>query len=526
MAETAIKPLDELNAYGSTRWLLLIGFVLASILEVLDTSIINPVLPTMAGNLGCTTQEIGWVSTSYILANVIVLPMTAWFSRRLGIKNYLIGSICVFLFSSVLCGLVHGLDQMIVCRLLQGAAGAPLISVTQAAIAEVFPKKEQTIAQSTWALGITVAPSIAPTIGGWITENYAWPWIFFINVPMGLAAIYVIMSFYKGKGPERAGGIDWLGIGLLAAGLGSIQYVLEEGQTNDWFQDALILRLTILGVVSCAAFIWWQLSKRNKFPIVDLRVMKDIGLSGAVVVMFVAGIGLYAGLFLFPLFSQSVLGFSPLKSGNFMLLPGIVLGFSMIFTGTMMQNKVPGRDLAMFGVIVEAYAMWLLGHLTPMSNESDAQFALCISRMGIGLLMLSVIVAGVGNLKPQAVGQGTALMGLARQLGGSFGIALSSTYVVQMTQFHRYDIAANVFNGNPVATDRLGMMQGALYANGYDWEKAGSAALSLLDQQISAQAYTLAFNNAHVAIGVMFALTVPILFLMKRNSGGAEVSAH
>jgi len=527
MANPAVRPLEELNAYGSTRWLLLIGFVLASILEVLDTSIINPVLPTMAGNLGCTTQEIGWVSTSYILANVIVLPMTAWFSRRFGIKNYLLVSITVFLVSSVMCGLVHGLNQMIVCRLLQGAAGAPLISVTQAAIAEVFPKKEQTIAQSAWALGITVAPSIAPTIGGWITDNYTWPWIFFINVPMGLGAMYVISSLYKGKGPQKVGAVDWLGIGLLAAGLGSIQYVLEEGQTNDWFQDALILRLTILGIVSCALFVYWQLAPRNKTPIVDLRVLKDVGLSGAVVVMLVAGTGLYAGLFLFPLFSQSVLGFSPLKSGNFLLLPGVVLGGTMIFTGGMMQNKVPGRDLAMFGVLVEAYAMWRLGHLTPMSNESDAQVALCLSRMGIGLLMLSVIVAGVGNLKPSAVGQGTALMGLARQLGGSFGIALSSTYVVQMTQFHRYDIAAKVYAGNPEATDRLNMIQGALYASGYDLEKARQGAAELLDRQVSAQAYTLAFNNAHVMIGVMFALTLPILFLMKRTAGGGgEVTAH
>jgi DHA2 family multidrug resistance protein len=220
------------------------------------------------------------------------------------------------------------------------------------------------------------------------------------------------------------------------------------------------------------------------------------------------------------------LGFGPLKSGNFLLLPGIVLGFSMIFTGTMMQNKVPGRDLAMFGVVVEAISMWMLGHLTPMSNESDAQLALDISRMGIGLLMLSVIVAGVGNLKPAAVGQGTALMGLARQLGGSFGIAMASTYVVQMTQFHRYDIAAKVFSGNPVANDRVNMIAGAFYSQGMNLERAHSAALSVVDGQVSRQAYTIAFNNAHLAIGVMFALTIPILFLMKRTGGPTEVAAH
>ena len=524
---SGMRPLEELGAYGSTRWLLLIGFVLASILEVLDTSIINPVLPTMAGNLGCTTQEIGWVSTSYILANVIVLPMTAWLSRRFGLKTYILASIGGFLIASVACGLVHGLGQMIVCRLFQGACGAALISVTQAAIAEVFPKREQTIAQSSWALGITAAPALAPTLGGWITDNYAWPWIFFINVPLGLGAMYVIGSLYKSEAPQKVGGVDWLGVGLLAAGLGSIQYVLEEGQTNDWFQSALIVRLTILGIASTAAFILWQLSSRNDKPVVDLRVMKDFGLTSAVIVMFVAGVGLYAGTFLFPLFSQSILGYSPLQSGNFLLIPGVVLAGAMIFTGVMMQNKVPGRDLALLGLIIEVVSTWLLGHLTPMSNRSDAQLALDLSRAGIGLLMLSVIVAGVGNLKPDAVRQGTALMGLARQLGGSFGIAWSATYLVQMTQFHRYDITAKLAQGSPVVTDRVNMMTGALHARGMDPATAHKAALGILDGQVSAQAYTMAYNNAQIAIMLMFAASIPIIFLMKRTSGGdTSVAAH
>jgi DHA2 family multidrug resistance protein len=254
--------------------------------------------------------------------------------------------------------------------------------------------------------------------------------------------------------------------------------------------------------------------------------MRDFGLSSAVIVMFIAGLGLYAGTFLFPLFSQSVLGFSPLKSGNFLLLPGCVLAFSMVFTGTMMQKKVPGRDLALLGLVIEVVAMWKLGHLTSMSNESDAQLALDFSRMGLGLLMLSVIVAGVGNLKADAVRQGTALMGLARQLGGSFGIAWASTYVIQMTQFHRYDISSKVVGGNSLAADRLGLMSGAFHAKGMSTEAAHNAALSVMDGQITAQAYTMAFNNAHIAIGVLFMLAIPIIFLMKRSAGDASVSAH
>ena len=520
-----MRPLEDLGAYGAARWLLLFGLVMAAILEVLDTSIINPVLPTMAGNLGCTFQEVGWVSTSYILANVIVLPMTAWLAQRFGLKNYLMTSIAVFIGASAFCGFAHSLNEMIVFRLLQGAAGAPLISMTQAALVEVFPKREVAMSQTVWALGITVAPSLAPTLGGWITDNYVWPWIFFINLPMGLISMWVIGSLYKGAGPKPGGRVDWLGIGLLTAGLGSIQYVLEEGQQNDWFQDAMIFRLSVLGVVSSALFIVWQLSRRNTFPIVDLRVLKDRGLSGATVVMFMAGIGLYGGLFLFPLFGQTVLGFTPLRNGMFMMLPGLILAISMIVTGTLMQKGIPGRDLAMSGALLLVVGMWMLGHMTPMSNESDAQIGLMVTRGGLGLLMLSVIVAGVASLSPENVKQGSALLGLARQLGGSFGIAGLSTYVTRMTSFHRYDIAGKVFNGNPLAEDRLNAYAGSFGAQGFDAAHARAAAESVLDGQITRQAYTMAIDNAHVLIGVLFTLTIPCLFLLKRRGGSAPPAA-
>jgi DHA2 family multidrug resistance protein len=520
-----MRPLEEVGAYGSARWILLFGLVMAAILEVLDTSIINPVLPTMAGNLGCTFQEVGWVSTSYILANVIVLPMTAWLAQRFGLKNYLLVSIAMFIGSSALCGVAHSLNEMIFFRLIQGAAGAPLISMTQAALVEVFPKREVAMSQSAWGLGITVAPSLAPTLGGWITDNYAWPWIFFINIPMGIVAMYVIGSVYKGAGAKKGGAVDYLGIGLLTVGLGSIQYVLEEGQQNDWLEDKLILRLTILGVISMVVFITWQLSRLNRSPIVDLRVLKDRGLAGATIVMLIAGCGLYGGLFLFPLFGQTVLGFTPTTNGMFMLLPGCVLAFAMVFTGVMVQRGIAGRDIAMAGAALLVWGMWMLGHMTPMSNASDAQVGLMVTRLGMGMLMLSVIVAGVASLKPEAVKQGSALLGLARQLGGSFGIAALSTYVTRMTSFHRYDIASKVYDGNPLAADRLNTISGAFHAQGMDFERARNAAMSVIDGQITQQAYTMAIDNAHVVIGIMFALTIPCLLLLERRTGGASASA-
>ncbi len=520
-----MKPLEELGGeYGAKRWLLLFGFVLASILEVLDTSIINPVLPQMAGSLGATTQEIGWVSTSYILANVIVLPMTAWLANRFGLKRYMLGSILMFILSSALCAFSHSLGEMIVWRLIQGASGAPLISMTQAALAEIFPQKEQTVAQGVWATGITVAPSVAPALGGWLADNYSWPLVFLINLPIGLLTMFVIGSLFKEKARPAAGRADWLGIGLLAMGLGSIQYVLEEGNREDWFQNARILQLAILGVTGTTAFVAWQLSSLNKSPVVNLRVLKDRTLSSGFIVSFVAGIGLYSGLFIFPLFAQAVLGFTSFRSGMFLLMPGIVLGVGMMMTGAMMDKGVPARDLALFGVVVSIIANWLLGHSTPQSNESDAQLGLAIRGVGLAFILLPMAIAGIANLRGPDVGSGAALLGLARQLGGSIGIAVASTYLTRMTQFHRYGLMEHVNGANTFADERLNLFTGRLYSQGMDLEHAQQGARQILDGQITQQAYGMAADNVFILTGILFALALPFILMIKRTRGGAAAA--
>jgi DHA2 family multidrug resistance protein len=513
------------TGYGSARWILLIGFSLAAILEVLDTSIINPVLPTMAGNLGCTTEEIAWVSTAYILANVIFLPMTAWLSRRFGMRNYVVASIGIFVASSVMCGFSHTLGEIIIWRIAQGAAGAPLISMTQASIASVFPPKEQQIAIGLWAMGITVAPSIAPALGGWIADNYAWPWIFFINIPVGILSASLIWPLFKDTAKSSAGAIDWLGIGLLTAGLGAIQYVLEEGNSKDWFESSLIARLTVVGIVSTGLFIAWQLSSRNLSPIVNLKVLKDRGLSAATIVMFVAGVGLYSGLYLFPIFAQAVLGFTPTKSGVFLLIPGVVLGVGMMAGNIMIEKGVPARDVAMAGIVFCIAAMWILGHGTSSSNESDARFGLEVRGLGLAFLMLPITVAGIVNLRGRAIGEGAALLGLARQFGGSVGIAIAATELSQMTQFHRTHLAANAYDGNPALTDRVNMMTGGFMSQGMDALHAQGAAFKMIDGQITLQSYTMAVNNVYILTAILFAGALPVLFLMKRAKGGGGAAA-
>src|SRR4051794_17270841 len=266
------------------RWIILVGLITAAVMEVLDTTIINVALPQMAGNLGATTQEIAWVSTSYILANVVVLPMTAFFTERFGRKRYLTFSIVLFIVASFLCGTSSSLGELVLFRMLQGAGGAALLSTAQATLRQIFPREEQGLVQSIFLLGIIVAPTLGPTLGGWITDNYQWSWCFFINVPIGIVSAVLVTTFLHDP-PKRPGPpatVDWLGISLLIVGVGSLQYVLEEGNSEDWFSSMLILRLGLVAAVSLIVLLWWQLSSRNEHPVIQLRVLKNRDLSASI----------------------------------------------------------------------------------------------------------------------------------------------------------------------------------------------------------------------------------------------------
>lgn len=321
------------------RWWILLGLWASAVMEVLDTTIVNVSLPQMAGNLNATTQEIAWVATGYILSNVVVLPMTAFLAGRFGRRNYLIASIVLFILASFFCGTSTTLGQMILFRILQGAGGAALLSTAQATLREIFPPQEQGMVQAIFLIGIVVAPTIGPTLGGWITDNYNWNWIFYINIPLGLLALLPVTAFLEdspfGRGKRPA---DWLGIGLLTVGLGCLQYVLEEGNKDDWFQSELIIKLTAVGVFSLVALVFWLLSPKNTAPVVDLKVLQNQQLRATLVLFLVLGFGLYGGIFLYPLFTQLVLGITPTASGLSLMPGGFATMVSAIICGRL-QGK-------------------------------------------------------------------------------------------------------------------------------------------------------------------------------------------
>src|SRR5437016_2732291 len=320
------------------RWLILLGLITAAIMEVLDTTIINVALPEMAGNLGATIQEIAWVSTGYILSNVVVLPITAFFTATYGRRNYLTASIVIFIIASFLCGISHTLGELVLWRVVQGAGGAALLSTAQATIRQIFPREQQGIVQAIFLLGVIVAPTLGPTLGGWITDNYTWNWCFYINVPIGIVSCFLVSYFlHDPPGMRKSVPVDWFGISLLIVGVGSLQYVLEQGREKDWFSSALITRLAIASAGSLITMVWWQLSKRNKHPVIDFHVLRNRQLAGSIILFVTLGFGLFGGTFIFPLFTQYLLHFTPTETGLTLMPGGIATAIVAVMCGAMLN---------------------------------------------------------------------------------------------------------------------------------------------------------------------------------------------
>ncbi len=520
---------EEQNHY---KWIILFGLITAAVMEVLDTTIINVALPQMAGNLGATQEEISWVSTGYILSNVIFLPMTAFFTERFGRRRYLTFSIILFIIASWLCGNSHSLGELVLWRIVQGAGGAALLSTAQATIRQIFPAEQQGLVQAIFLLGIIVAPTLGPTLGGWITDNYTWNWCFYINVPIGILSTFLVSTFLIDPPGMRKTGVpvDWLGIGLLTTGLGALQYVLEEGNTKDWFSDQWIVRLTVLSAVSIVGMLYWELTPRNKFPVVNFRVLKNRQLASSIFLFVALGFGLYGGTFIYPLFTQSLLHFSPTETGLTMLPGGLATAVTALICGRLLNGARPlvdPRILIAIGMTLFMVAMWRLGHLTTSAGEPDVRTALLVRGAGLGMLFTPINSVAYASLKPSEAQQAAGLINLSRQLGGSFGIAILANYITTHTQQHRSDVVSHLATGQVLTDTRLQQTMGGFIARGASMAEARMSALKVLDMQVQAQASILSFNDAWMLLLLTFVLVAPAILLLRRPKGPAvAVDAH
>src|SRR6201996_5743597 len=419
--------------HGFRKWIITITVIVASLLELIDTTIVNVALPQIMGNLGATLEDAGWIVTGYAVANVIVLPMSGWLGDRFGRKNYFITSILVFTAASFLCGNAHSLSELVAFRVLQGLAGGGLLSTAQAILMETWPREEIGMATALFGMGAVVGPTVGPTIGGYITDYFTWPWIFYVNIPIGAIAAFCVSVFVK-ESPKYAKGkpIDWWGILFLAVGVGSLQVVLEKGETEDWFQKTYITVLTFTTIIAAIVFIWREISTDH--PVVNFRILKNRSFAVGIVTSFVLGFALYGSVFIFPVFCQNLLGFSAQQTGELLFPGGMATICMMPFVGAMLKRGVPGQFMATGGFFLFFFFTWMLSNSTLESGTSDFFWPLIVRGVGMSILFVPLTTLAIQDLHGPEIGQGTGLNNMSRKLGGSFGTAILTTLILTKSQ--------------------------------------------------------------------------------------------
>ena len=499
------------------RYLIAIAVTLASVLELIDTSIVNVALPDMMGNLGATLDEIAWVSTGYIIANVIVIPMSGWLSAYFGRRKYLAGSIMLFVVASFLCGAAHTLVELVAFRIVQGVGGGALLSTAQATLFEAFPPEEVGIGQAIFGAGVMVGPTIGPTLGGWIVDNYQWPWIFYINVPLGILAAILVLTYVRNAShQERARTVDVPGIALLALCIGSLQWMLERGERYDWFDSRFIVTLLVVSVVSGVLLVWRELTAEE--PVIDFRVLKSRQLTAGVLIAAMLGLALYGSVFVLPIFLQQLHGMTAWQTGK-IILPGALA--SAVTMGIVGRNasRLDARITVAAGSLLFLLSMWMLSRLTLDAGAGDMFWPLIWRGTGLGLIFVPLTNATMADVATERLAQGTGMFNLTRQLGGSLGIAVMATLLGRFAAQNRGALVSHLASADAGSTARLAMLTQGLVAKGASLLAAKQQALALLDRQVMVQANVLAFSRIYLLSGLLLCAALPLLFLFRTGKG-------
>lgn len=511
---------NSLVEYGSRRVIITITAVFCALLEIIDTTIVNVALNNMRGSLGATLSEVSWVITAYAIANVIVVPMTSWLSQQFGRRNYFAASVMIFTVASFLCGNSTSISELILFRFIQGLGGGALLVTSQTIITESYPPEKRAMAQAIYVLGVIIGPTLGPPLGGYIVDNFSWPYIFYINIPVGIVAALLTLQYvrspkYAEKRPVSQ--VDWLGILLLTIAVGSLQYVLEKGQEDDWFNSKLIIGLTVAAVLGFYCFVWRE--SVYKYPVVELKVLRNGNLRMGVLLSFIQGFGLFGSTFIIPLYTQGILGWDAFRSGMLMLPSTLMVAFMMPFIGALIQKGVSQKYLIASGMaIFFLYSLLSYKIITPHTSGDNFFWPLIIRGVGLGLLSVPISTMALSTLKGVEIAQGAAFAGMMRQLGGSFGIALISTYLTRDVIQHKGNLATHLNVYDPVVQNRVQMLAGGMKAKGMSSDAAMGAAHQMLDGSVSLQATILSYMDIFLYVGVMFLACVPFVLLLVRKS--------
>ena len=501
-------------------WLIAVVVAMAAFMEVLDTSIANVALPHIAGSLGASNDESTWVLTSYLVSNAIVLPISGWLASLFGRKRFFI--LCIFLFtlSSMLCGAAPTLGTLILFRVMQGAGGGGLQPMAQAILADIFPPHQRGLAFAVYGITAVMAPTIGPTLGGWITDNYTWRWIFYINLPVGILAM--LLAYRLVEDPpflKRLTGagirVDYVGIALLSLGIGALQVLLDKGQEDDWFGSHFIVTLMCIATVCLVSLVIWEW--RYSEPIVDVRLFKYFSFAGANCMMFMLGVVLFSSLVMMPQFLQTLLGYTAQKSGLVLSASGVLLLFEMPFVGQL-TTKIAAKYIVAFGWLLIAVAMYYSTlRIDLLIGFRSAMWLRVAQAAGLGFLFVPISLIAYAEIPPEKGNSVSGMINFMRNIGSSVGTSMVTTLLARRAQFHQSVLAAHTTSSDPALQNQVAGLSRQLVQSGISRADAPLHAYGLIYQGMQAQSQTLAYIDTYMLLAIGGSIMFVVAFLVRKN---------
>jgi len=505
---------DEQHEGPIHKWMIAITVMTGTIMAAMDTSIVNVALPHIRATVSASVEEISWVATGYIISSVIIMPIVAMLSSLFGRKRFLNFSVLLFTISSMLCGLAWDLNSLITFRLIQGIGGGALIPTAMAVLRETFPPKEQAKAMGIYGFGVMLGPAIAPTLGGWITDNYSWPWVFYINVPIGIINILLVLRFIKDPPylVREKGRMDFAGLLFMACGLGAFQIFLEKGNLENWFSSNLIKYLAIISIMGFLLFIWRELTTDR--PAVNLRILKDLNFSSGTFLGGLLGMGLMGGLFTLPLFLQQLLNYPAFNSGLMVLPRSMAMLIAMPIAGRL-YNKTGPRWLIGTGLFMTGVSFYQFSCLSLSVGYWDIFFPQFLQGTGFGFVFTSLSTAALSTIEKPLLPAATGLYTVIRQVFGSIGIAVAATLLSRSENWYRAVLVEKISVYRDITSELLLKLSSYFYAHGLDQVGADNRAAKVLGGMVARQASMLSFNHVYFLVSILFFVSVPLAFFIK-----------
>ena len=530
-----LPPMTSTPARKPNKWLVTVSITFGTLMGAIDASIVNVAMPHLRGAVGATLQEITWISTGFVIATVLVMPLTAFLGRQFGQKRVYLACLVLFVIGSALCGMARSLWTLVFFRALQGLGAGALQPTEQAILRQTFPPEEQGTAMALFGMAVMLGPAVGPTLGGWIVDNYDWPWIFYINVPVGILGFFMVTSFVQEDEQIRESTrataelerkhMDWAGIGLMSTGLASLQYFLEEGAADDWFESRTITTVFCIAIIALIGFVWRELTATA--PVVNLRLFKDkVFLSGTLISSLMFAM-LMTSMFLLPVFMEEMLGFTATQAGM-ALIPRVLVMMVISPMVGKMYGRVPTRLLVACGVLFFCAGAWLQRGFTLETTQSGIVAAICMQGVGFACLFVPLTATSLASIPRHLMTDATGLNSLLRQMGGSIGLAVFATLLGRYGIQAKASIAAHLDPTRPAVAQRLAQLERAGMLQGLDPTHAHTRAVAMLGGIATRQGMVLAFEKVFLLAGLLFLLVLVLLPFLKTVAPqvGRKIEVH